>query len=54
MQLAEKNIEERQQGLRFDFNRQRQKVIDEELIELISEFEVLSSPPPGSFRCLER
>ena len=45
MQLAEKNIEERQQGLRFDFNRQRQKVIDEELFDLISGFEALSSPP---------
>ena len=45
MQLAEKNIEEWQQALRLDFNRQRQKVIDEELFDFISRFEAFSSPP---------
>ena len=43
MQLAERNIEDRQQALQLDFNRQRQKVIDEELFDLISGFEALTS-----------
>ncbi len=44
MQRAEKNIEERQHDLQQDFNRQRQKGIDEELFDLLAGYEALSKP----------
>jgi F-type H+-transporting ATPase subunit gamma len=43
MQLAEKNIEDRQQQLALDYNHQRQSTIDEELFDLISGFEALTT-----------
>ncbi|NNM52491.1 MAG: F0F1 ATP synthase subunit gamma [Pseudomonadales bacterium] len=45
MQRAEKNIEDLLVDLMGDFHRFRQSVIDEELFEVISGFEALSSMP---------
>ena len=41
MQRAEKNIDDRLHEFRLDFNRQRQKAIDEELFDLQAGFEAL-------------
>lgn len=43
MQRAEKNIQERLESLTHQFHRLRQSAIDEELFDLISGFEALSS-----------
>ena len=43
MQNAERNIDELLEGLRLSFNRRRQTSIDEELFDVISGFEALSS-----------
>ncbi|MEO1068235.1 MAG: F0F1 ATP synthase subunit gamma [Cyanobacteria bacterium J06638_6] len=43
MQIAEKNIEDRLLSLRIDFQQQRQAAITEELLDIVSGFEALSS-----------
>lgn len=48
MQGAEKNIEERLQELKLDFYRHRQKVITEELLDIISGFEALKETTDGA------
>lgn len=43
MQTAERNIEERLRELRSEFNQQRQTTVTEELLDVVSGFEVLQS-----------
>jgi F-type H+-transporting ATPase subunit gamma len=50
MQLAEQNISTRLVELNTQFQQQRQTAITEELLEIVSGFEVLSQPnsdPPA-------
>ena len=42
MQMAEKNITERSDGLNMQFNQQRQTTITEELLDIVAGFEALS------------
>jgi len=48
MQRADKNIDELLENLHRTFHRLRQSGIDEELFDVISGFEALSGPRPGS------
>ena len=43
MERADRNIAEMLEGLQLTFNRERQRVIDEELFDVISGFEALTS-----------
>jgi F-type H+-transporting ATPase subunit gamma len=47
MERAERNIRELLEGLRLTFARERQRIIDEELFDVISGFEALSQSEPA-------